>query len=81
MKEKITMNKITINTYWDLVGEDLTEAMEEINNSPLTTRNHYGKYLAILTDLKPLVGLGMAKALMIKAGANKQGVLDASRIF
>ncbi len=37
------MNKITINTYWDLVGEDLTEAMEEINNSPLTTRNHYGQ--------------------------------------
>jgi len=75
------MNKITINTYWNLVGEDLTEAMEKINNSPLTTRNHYGKYLAILTDLKPLVGLGMAKALMIKAGANKQGVLDAARIF
>jgi len=75
------MNKITINTYWDLVGEDLIQAMQAINNSPLTTRNHYGKYLAILTDLKPLVGLGMAKALMIKAGANKQGVLDAARIF
>ena len=48
------MAKITINTYWDLVGEDLIQAMQAINESPLTTRNHYGKYLSILTDLKPL---------------------------
>jgi hypothetical protein len=75
------MNKITINTYWNLVGEDLIQAMREINNSPLTTRNHYGKYLAILTDLKPLVGLGMAKALMIKAGGNTTGISDACRIM
>jgi len=75
------MNKITINTYWDLVGEDLIQAMQAINNSPLTTRNHYGNYLAILTDLKPLVGLGMAKALMIKAGGNTTGISDACRIM
>ena len=75
------MNKITINTYWGLVGEDLTEEMEEINNSPLTTRNHYGKYLAILTYLKPLVGLGMSKALMIKAGGNVAGISDACRVM
>ena len=75
------MGKITINTYWDLVGEDLIQAMQAINESPLTTRNHYGKYLSILTDLKPLVGLSMAKALMIKAGADKQGILDAGTIL
>jgi len=75
------MNKITINTYWDLVGEDLIQVMQAINNSPLTTRNHYGRYLAILTDLKPLVGLGMAKALMIKAGGNTTGISDACRIM
>ena len=75
------MNKITINTYWDLVGEDLIQAMQAINNSPLTTRNHYGRYLAILTDLKPLVGLSMAKALMIKAGGNVAGISDACRVM
>ena len=75
------MAKITVNTYWDLVGEDLIQAMQEINDSPLTTRNHYGKYLSILTDLKPLVGLGMAKALMIKAGGNIAGISDACRIM
>ena len=75
------MAKITVNTYWDLVGEDLIQAMQEINDSPLTTRNHYGKYLSILTDLKPLVGLSMAKALMIKAGGNTAGISDACRIM
>ena len=75
------MAKITINTYWDLVGEDLIQAMQAINESPLTTRNHYGKYLSILTDLKPLVGLSMAKALMIKAGGNIAGISDACRII
>ena len=75
------MERITVNTYWDLVGEDLIQAMQEINNSPLTTRNHYGKYLSILTDLKPLVGLSMAKALMIKAGGNIAGISDACRIM
>jgi hypothetical protein len=81
MKEKITMNKITISTYWDLVGEDLENLIKWLHQAPMTTSNHYGRYIPILQDLKPLVGLGMAKALMIKAGANKQGVLDASRIF
>ena len=75
------MAKITINTYWNLVGEDLIQAMQAINESPLTTRNHYGKYLSILTDLKPLVGLSMAKALMIKAGGNTTGISDACRIM
>ena len=75
------MAKITINTYWNLVGEDLIQAMQAINESPLTTRNHYGKYLSILTDLKPLVGLSMAKALMIKAGGNIAGISDACRIM
>ena len=75
------MERITVNTYWDLVGKDLTQAMQEINDSPLTTRNHYGKYLSILTDLKPLVGLSMAKALMIKAGGNTAGISDACRIM
>ena len=75
------MAKITINTYWNLVGEDLIQAMQAINESPLTTRNHYGKYLSILTDLKPLVGLSMAKALMIKAGGYTAGISDACRIM
>ena len=70
-----------IDKYWEIIGRDLTLLMSEINNSPITTRNHYGRYISILTDLKEQVGLGIAKDLLIRAGGNKAGIEDASRIF
>ena len=75
------MAKITINTYWDLVGKDLENLIKWLHKAPITTRNHYGRYLPILQDLKKQVGLKMGKELMIKAGADKQGVLDAGTIL
>ena len=72
---------MNVDTYWELIGDDLTELVKGINASPLTTRNHYGRYLQIISDLKPQIGLKNAVRLLIKAGADRQGVTDASRIF
>ena len=75
------MERITINTYWELVGKDLEKLVKWLHKAPMTTRNHYGRYIPILQDLKKQVGLKMGKELMIKAGADKQGVLDAGTIL
>jgi len=75
------MAKITVNTYWDLVGKDLENLIKWLHKAPMTTRNHYGRYIPILQDLKKQVGLKIGKELMIKAGADKQGVLDAGTIL
>jgi len=48
---------------------------------PYTTQNNYGKYLGILTTLKPQTGLENAVQLLIMAGGNKRGILDASKIL
>ena len=70
-----------INMYWSVIGEDLQELVKIAENKPVTTRNNYGNYLGLLTQLKGELGLNMAKALLIKAGGNKAGIEDASKIF
>ena len=71
------MERITVNTYWNLVGKDLENLIKWLHKAPMTTRNHYGRDIPILQDLKKQVGLKIGKELMIEAGADKQGVLDA----
>ena len=70
-----------INIYWSIIGEDLQKLVKIAENKPKTTQNNYGNYLALLTQLKGELGLSMAKALLIKAGGNKAGIEDASKIF
>jgi hypothetical protein len=70
-----------INKYWSIIGEDLQKLVKIAENKPKTTQNNYGNYLALLTQLKGELGLNMAKALLIKAGGNKAGIEDASKIF
>ena len=70
-----------INKYWSIIGEDLQKLVKIAENKPNTTQNNYGNYLALLTQLKGELGLNMAKALLIKAGGNKAGIEDASKIF
>ena len=70
-----------INKYWSIIGEDLQKLVKIAENKPKTTQNNYGNYLGLLTQLKGELGLNMAKALLIKAGGNKAGIEDASKIF
>jgi len=48
---------------------------------PYTTKNNYGKYMDLLTMLKPQVGLDNAVQLLIMAEGNKEGILDAKKVL
>lgn len=68
----------------ELIGElanDLAPTVSAIEQSPMTTKNHYGRYMALLSELgdnpnhKRLIALAL-----IDAGANQQGVKSAMQI-
>lgn len=61
---------------------DLLPIVERQEAKPMTTKGHYGAYMAIIGTLAKgnrTIGLVVAMALK-KAGANAQGVNDAFRI-
>ena len=66
----------------DLAG-DFVSAVAEIEKDKYpTTRNHYGRYMHIISKLangSKEMGKVIALAL-VEAGANKQGVRDALRV-
>ena len=62
----------------DLAG-DLKELVTEIEASPKTTQNHYGRYMSVIAESAQgdrAAGRVIAMAL-IKAGANQPGVSSA----
>ena len=59
----------------------LEEVVRNAESTPYSTRNNYGKYLGLLTSLKPQLGLDNAVQLLIMAGGNRRGVVDASNIL
>jgi hypothetical protein len=76
------MTQITVNDLMQIIGSEVRQLIESVHKLPITTKNHYGRYLPILTTLKGEgIPLELGKALMIKAGANKQGVNSASQIL
>jgi hypothetical protein len=65
------------------LAEDLAPFVKDTENSIKTTKNHYGKYGAMLSKLSKgnkKVATILAYA-MIQAGANNQGVSDALNVF
>ena len=62
----------------DLAG-DLKEIVTEIEASPKTTQNHYGRYMSVITmTAKGNKGMGQVIAMaLIKAGASPPGVKSA----
>ena len=52
--------------------------VKQAEQRPYTTKNNYGKYIPLLTMLKPQLGLDNAIQLLTMAGGNKEGILDAS---
>ncbi|MFA5879914.1 MAG: hypothetical protein WC860_07040 [Candidatus Margulisiibacteriota bacterium] len=62
--------------------KDLIEAVKKIESSPMTTKNHYGRYMAILSPYsKDYVSLYVISEALKKIGANSQGMSDAIRII
>jgi len=70
-----------IRSLFNSISSELTELVQEAEKMPYTTKNNYGQYLKLLTMLKPLNGLNNAVKLLILAGGNKQGILDAKEIL
>jgi hypothetical protein len=70
-----------IRSLFNSISSELTELVQEAEKMPYTTKNNYGQYLKLLTMLKPLSGLDNAVKLLILAGGNKQGILDAKEIL
>jgi len=76
------MTKITVNDLIQIIGSEVKQLIENAHKTPKTTQNNYGKYLSILTTLKSEgIPLEIGKALLIRLGANEQGVNSASQIL
>jgi hypothetical protein len=65
----------------------LAEAVElvkpivaKIENSPAATKNHYSDYMVCLSTGKGPLEMKRLAALLILAGANKEGVTDALKL-
>ena len=64
------------------IAEDLREIVADTEASIATTRNHYGDYLTIITQLSKgnKAAAGVISLALKEAGANHQGVNDALRV-
>lgn len=80
--KKSEMNEKQIALIQDLAS-DFTEFVEKTESGIKTTKNHYGKYGAMLSRLaNGNRQYAQIYALaMIEAGANVQGVNDALKCF
>ena len=69
------------NKLKELLGSDVVEQLKklifEIENSIPTTKNHYGRYMVILSKYQDKQKqTGLAK-ILIALGGNEQGITDA----
>jgi len=77
-------------TIWQIMVEEVGIAVEVINNSPMTTRNHYAQYnkhlisplvkLKRLDEKTPLLTMAEIREICVEGGANPQGVNDAIKL-
>ena len=79
-KAEKTKNKY-LKSLFNSIGSELMELVENAESMPKTTQNNYGRYLSLLAMLKASTGLDNAVELLIMAGGNKQGILDAKKIL
>jgi len=79
-KAEQTKNKY-LKSLFNSIQSELKEIVKQAESMPYSTQNNYGKYLGILTTLKPQTGLENAVQLLIMAGGNRRGIVDASNIL
>ncbi len=61
---------------------DFKPAVEKIEASIATTKNHYGRYMALISSLAKTEQHAQIFAMaMIEAGANRQGVASALQVM
>jgi hypothetical protein len=70
-----------LNNLVEGLASDVRDEVAEIETSTPTTRNHYGRYMAILCMFKEVRTQKLLVLALIRAGANEQGVIDAARVL
>ena len=58
-----------LEKYWELIGTEIIEMVKNVEKKPLTTKNHYGNYMHLLSVL--------IDGGIIKADGNVDGINDA----
>lgn len=61
------------------LADGLRDIVAGIEKGIMTTQNHYGKYMSILSMPKTEKARNHFGHALIEAGANRQGVIDALR--
>ena len=49
------------NVLWNSIKDDLKAMVDIAERKPKTTKDHYGEYLHLLTNLKSQIGLDIAR--------------------
>jgi len=70
-----------LKSLFNSISSELIELVNKAEKRPYTTKNNYGAYLPLLTSFKSQLGLDNAVKLLIMAGGNKQGILEAKKIL
>ena len=69
-----------LNEYYKLIGNQVEQMVKGYESKPKTTQDGYGGYMhliSVLTDYK--IPIGIACQLLIKCGANVNGVTAARK--
>ena len=69
-----------LNEYYKLIGNEVEQMVNKVENKPKTTQNRYGDYMhliSVLTDYK--IPIGIVCNLLIKCGGNAKGVTAARK--
>lgn len=69
-----------LNEYYKLIGDEVEQMVNKVENKPKTTQDRYGDYMhliSILTDYN--IPIGIACQLLIKCGGNVNGVTAARK--
>lgn len=78
-------NEVIREKVWEFVKDDFIELVKSIESKPETTRNRYGGYMNTLSLLRSgwanTLSTQAFANLLIRAGGNKQGILDAVKVL
>ena len=67
-----------LNKYYKLIGPEVKQMVQKIENRPKTTQDRYGDYMHLISILLEYkIPIGIACQLLIKCGGNKNGVTTA----
>ena len=59
---------------------DMKPSVDKIEASVMTTKNHYGRYMELLSHFKDSVAKQVICLAMIECGGNAQGIRDAYKL-